>query len=239
MERFVFDQQVGEFYLNSVKEKVIARIEAGNPIRMCLSGPSGTGKSTLARNIAKTFNLKYVESSAGLTISPEDRERLMARYGWTGSGHKEVIRLSQMKPDFGYAFQTAILSNRIKLIEKESCVVFDRSPLDNLTYFMLQCSSNVPDFMVDEFIVRCRAAMDKVTHLIIIETPDMSTGYTVEDNNSRISNYYYQAMVNQIFLHNLNRYLLQTKSNYKTLTINSWDFKVRTQMLLDFIFNNV
>lgn len=171
--------------------------------KIALCGPSGSGKSTLARKISEEYGIPYTENSAGLLLPKEDQDFLIREFGWTKSGHADVIKLSHINPEFGWEFQSRLLLTRIKFIQSNPSFVIDRSPVDNMAYFLLQNASITTPERTEAFIYAAMGAMKDITHLIFIPT---MIGEEIEDNGSRIANKFYQKMVTQVFIHVINTY---------------------------------
>lgn len=201
---------------------------------IALCGASGSGKTTLAHYLEKTENFNFTENSAGLIIPKEKQDELQQKYGWKKAGHKEVINLSNSNPEFGWEFQNAILDARTKLLEKYKNVdsfdryLLDRSPIDNLTYFLLQCSHNQSDERVREFIEKCYQAIKMVDKVIFVRSV-----LDIEENGSRVKNQYYQRMADSVFAHVIDTYFTQTEYVEVVTDI----FEDRCEQVTEFIFN--
>lgn len=172
-------------------------------LKIALCGASGSGKSTLARFISSKYGLPYKENSAGLLLPEEDQDYLVKTFGWTKSGHADVIRLSNINPSFGFEFQLRLMRARKKFIEENDSFIIDRSPVDNVAYFLLQTSHLVPQDMTARFIQEAIEGSYSLDKLIILDTMDIGQ---VEDNGSRIASFPYQKMVTEVFHHVANTY---------------------------------
>lgn len=195
-------------------------------LRIALCGPSGSGKTTLARKISELTGLHYRENSAGLLLSPEDKEFLVNQFGWTQSGHKDVIRLSMKNSGFAWEFQHRLLMTRKRFIEENESFIIDRSPVDNLTYFLSQSAIMVSQEKVVQFIKEAREAMKHLDALIFI--PTMLTG-EIEDNGSRIPMYEYQRLMTSNFKHVIETYF--SDIDLKQITLNTSDFEERVKLV--------
>lgn len=199
-------------------------------LKVALCGPSGSGKSTLATKISELKGLRYTENSAGLLLSPEDQEFLMNQYGWTKSGHKDVIKLSHQNSGFAWEFQWRLLLTRMVFIQNNHNFVIDRSPVDNLTYFLLQSAIMVTPELTEKFIWWAQKALEGLTHIIFI--PTMLTG-EIENNGSRIANYEYQRLVTASFEHVWDTYF--ARMPIKRLRLDTHDFEERVKLVEDFL----
>lgn len=171
--------------------------------KIALCGPSGSGKSTLARRIASEYDIPYTENSAGLLLPKEDQDFLIEKFGWAKNGHAGVIQLSHANPEFGWEFQSRLLLARKKFIMETPSFVIDRSPVDNMAYFLLQNAALSHHALTDSFMSTGMEVMREITHLIFIPT---MISEDIEDNGSRIVNKHYQEMVTQVFIHVINKY---------------------------------
>jgi thymidylate kinase len=219
-------------------------------MKIVCAGPSGSGKTTLAKAIAKELNLKFIENSAGLVMLPEDKESLKNRYMYTGAhGQKGVINQSHLNPSFGFDFQYSILRARTKLLAENDNIVLDRSPLDPIVFYLNQVAHNQTQFLSESFIESAAQIFlnSGITHLIRI--PLLNPERTIEDDNSRVPNWYFQKKVDYLFdlaielvgvyfEKNLN---LEGTIHGKGLSlpkvhrVNTWDWERRFQTALAFV----
>lgn len=197
-------------------------------LRFAFTGPSGSGKTTLAKFLEKETGVEFIPNSAGLIFSEEDKALLKEKYGYEGTGHKNVINLSNINPDFGWDFQMAILKARLSIIYSKTSFILDRSPIDNIVYMLLQTGHNQPENKIGEFIQLAKKATLCLTHVAHINPLEH-----VEDNNSRVPNLYYQQMVNSVFEHVISKYGIYM--NVKVLKVNYTDLTLRKEKLLEFL----
>jgi len=203
-------------------------------IKVGFCGHSGSGKTTQANLIQERLGLKFKENSAGLLMAEEVQNELVNKYGWTQSGHKDVIRLSHINPEFGWEFQKAVLEARVSFIAENDNFVIDRTPLDNLSYFMLQCSPLMGATRCEFFINRCMRAFNELTHVIFLSNPTLE----IEDNGSRVDNPYYQRMVTAVFEDTYERYFKDNCPNTKILRIDTWgEIEDRYKLIAEFLNN--
>lgn len=203
-------------------------------MKVTLTGPSGTGKSTLAKWASFVYGLPYFEGSAGLTMHPGHRRQLMEEYGWKGSGHQEVISLSNQSPKFGMEFQRLLLDARSEKFSQIPEFITDRSIVDNIAYFWAQVLPHISNDQAEFFLTKALSYLNAyTTHIVFIETRNpFEMG--IEVNDSRISNWFYQKNMSNTFKHVLEEYILP-KYKGKYLDINIWDLEKRKVMLTDFL----
>lgn len=210
------------------------------PIRLGLSGPSGSGKTTLAKWVEETYKIPFIASSASLIISEERRDYLARKYNYKPQGHRNVIRLSQMIPEFGQDFQYALLSSRLELLTEEvkkgNDFVVDRTFLDNAAYTLLQIASQWSGETTQKFVEDCINAIPKIfTHLVLVKP---NTGWT-ENNGSRVDNNIWQNMVvyptfEQVFSNAVHHH----KKSFKYNVLEEWDLAFRKATLSGMLQEN-
>lgn len=202
-------------------------------MKVAFTGSSGSGKTTLVKYVEDQFGLKHISSSAGDLFTEEDRKILSKHYKYYGEGHSAVIRKSATNAGFAVAFQEAVQLRRAQAIYKNKNFVTDRSPVDNLTYYVNQCGMHkeVYDARVESFINQCVRAWKELTHVIYIKAvqPDK-----VEDNGSRVDNKYYQQAVDAQFQHWLVSVFLKHVGP-KVLMIDYWDLDKRKKDIKKFL----
>lgn len=199
-------------------------------MKIALSGPSGGGKTTLSKFISQSFDLPYLPGSAGLILKEEFKDRLRNYHNWEQSGHRNVINLSGKDPEFGYWFQKYLLESRSELYKGKDQFITDRSPLDNVSYFMQQTVHNCTEEETEKFITHAQELYQELTHLIRIKWVNEEE---IEDNGSRIPNKYYQYYSDAVFEDCYNRYF--KGSSIKVLTIDYWDLDTRFEEVSKFI----
>jgi len=205
-------------------------------IRIAFCGTSGSGKSTMARVVANALGLDYTENSAGLLLNQDQQDMLVKKYGWTKSGHQDVIRLSNINPGFAWDFQWELLKTRARFIRETQSFVIDRSPVDNLTYFLLQTAHLVPEIDCDRFVTAAQEALQPITHLIFFP----AVFDQIEINGSRISNWHYQSMVSGVFSNTIDSYFRNGFGlDFKFLVYGKRDFEARKKDVLEWIYRSV
>lgn len=207
-------------------------------MKIAMTGSSGAGKTTLCNYIKDTWGLKHISGSAGDLKTPEDREALERLYGSTLDGHFGVIQKSALNLNFGVFFQQCVQHRREEVIDKNDNFITDRSPLDNLTYFINQVGfhKEVRDYVVDQFADNCLRAWQKLTHVIYVKA--CQPGFKVENNESRIANGWYQRSIDAQFEYWLFNFFLknQTKVDMpKVMIINEWDLNFRKNQIYEFL----
>lgn len=203
-------------------------------MKIAMSGSSGSGKTTLGNWIADEFNLKHIPCSAGDLLDGNDLSFLKESFNYEGNeGHYGVIKRSAENGEFGYLFQNMLLNNRTHLISNNDDFIMDRSPVDNLTYFISQVGFHpgMEDRLAEIFIQKCFRAWNMLTHVIYVKAVQPGK---VENNGSRIVNKYWQQAIDAQFDHWF-KTLFFTDKNPKILRINFWDLEGRKQAIREFL----
>ena len=197
-------------------------------MKVAFCGPSGGGKTTLAEFISEKFNIPYIRGSASHIMNDEDKQFLTG-LGYNFTGHKEVIEKSG-NIELIYNFENIVRQRRKELIINNPAFITDRSPVDNIVYFLLQASYGMGDFATASFIEECKGVMPELTHVIYIRSVNPNG---IEDNKSRIVNREYQRMVDSVFSMVLNYYM--ECINVRLLMIDYWDLDKRKEEVTKFL----
>lgn len=185
-------------------------------MKIFLSGPSGIGKTTMAKHIAELYGIKFVEGSSKV---------LWGDFGI--KSHLDLIQKCDKDIDFAIEFQTALLRYRKEVTENLTCFVTDRSPLDNIVYYLLQLSHKIDAGKTLEYINICSESYpkDKYMQVLMYLTYPM-TLQEIENDGFRITNHYYQLMVSNVFRMIYEHNWLHIDQE-RTLTFDTWDFNYK------------
>lgn len=151
--------------------------------RINLTGPSGMGKTTLAKWISEEYNIPFVSGSYSDLI-PETAKM----------PHKDMIA-----QDARLIFEqdVKVLNLRRISFEKFDTLVSDRSYLDSAAYFINKLSHRLPQCETEQFIETCRELTciqcDKVI-FIPADTYHL-THWEMEDNHKRSTNLYFHIEI--------------------------------------------
>ena len=216
-------------------------------MKVVMLGASGAGKTTLAKKIAEKTGLKYIENSAGLILTGKAKERLQREYGYEGNlGQRGVINKSHLSVSFAVDFQDWVLKSRTELLQSNEDVIIDRSPLDPTVFWLNQVVHNTAQDLTEGFLKLCFDSMFEsgVTHLIRV--PLLNPEYTIEDNNSRVANWWFQKKIDLLC-----DFVIQQFNDYKNRSIVSsvdprpfqvrvhqvitWDLNQRVNQALQFL----
>jgi len=198
-------------------------------MKIVLCGPSGSGKTTLAKAIAKELGFNFQENSAGLILDKDVKEGFVRDHGYAGiAGQRDVINLSHSRPSFGLEFQQQIMKARHKLAKQEGDWVYDRSSIDPLAYFLNQCVHNHSEDECQKMIANARLGMQGID--IVIRVPLQNPEKTIEDDGSRVANYYFQRKMDWLFDLALN-FMAEpnVKRPYRLWTVPTWNWDQRLE----------
>lgn len=189
-------------------------------IRIGICGPSGTGKSTLAKYISEKYGVPFVTTST---------KPLWEKYEI--KSHEDLINKTLSDPKWGLNFQNEVLDYRIKMMDENPNFITDRTSIDNLVYFLLQNTHSVSANDTEEYILRCKFALEKMNGLICLP---FSEEIQLSDDGARITNKYYQHTVNGTFVV-ASQLMRSSLFELKALTLPMWDYEIRKELTDKFI----
>lgn len=185
--------------------------------KIYICGPSGVGKTTLAKAISEKYNIPFVSTSG---------KSLWAMFNI--NSHKELIDRTAADPmGFGMNYQIALLEQRTAAIDGYSQFVTDRSPIDNLVYFLAQVASHATEEQTKKYIDVCELSMKRANKVIYIP---FTREILLEDDGARIVNGYYQEYITSVFdLVIKKNYLNFCRGNncFKRITDWNWDKRIK------------
>lgn len=203
-------------------------------MKIALSGSSGSGKTTLTTFIAQQLNIPHISGSAGDVKKEGDKMMLDEMFAYPGGGHHGVIAYSALNPHYAVMNQKLLQMRRRELIMENDNFVTDRSPADNITYFINQCAYHpqVTDAITQDFMGDCLRAWEELDKVIYVKAVQPNE---VETNGSRIDNRFYQKAIDCQF--ELWIKWLQNNSTMgpDVLIIDWWDLEQRKQKVLEFV----
>jgi energy-coupling factor transporter ATP-binding protein EcfA2 len=203
-------------------------------MNIAFTGPSGSGKTTLAHYVAETYpELTFHSNSAYDVLDDGQREYLYKEFDYSGKGHLNVIRMSHNNPDFGLLFQQYLLHNRLIFLEKAENAIVDRCTVDNLAYFLDQVTPYFPEAITQKHLTDCHKGLSKLDIIFRIK----ATNPQVEDNASRVANWYYQQKIDRVFdlavrLLGINpSFDIPTPGTPFLVEVTMWDLQVRKDLV--------
>ncbi len=201
-------------------------------LKVAFSGPSGLGKTTQCQYL-EGLGLKWLSTSAGDIFDCRDKDIMKKQWGYTQSGHRDVINLSSARPEFGSFFQFALLRRRGYQIMNSQGFVIDRSPIDNVVYMLTQIAHNLDQKEIERFIGLAQQYYKQLSHVILIEfSRDIPF---IEDNGSRIPNTYYQAYISDVFRAVYVRYFANIPGP-RVMTLDHFNLDSRKAAVKEFVF---
>lgn len=188
--------------------------------RICISGTSGTGKTTLANHIAKRYAMEYVNTSSSIIWG----DKIRKHEDIFGLNKKELIELQEKILEFrnqklgtvhsiGYSFVT------------------DRGPLDHLAYYLNYTQVGYNIFDKFQFLTKLKAQACYFDALIYLRFCNLKM--EIEDNNKRIIDPFFQIQMDGFMFELLSRNVLRI--NYPVLVVDVWDWEKRINNVLEFL----
>lgn len=155
-------------------------------LRIMISGPSGIGKTTIAKHLAERFNINYISGSIS-DLMPDTK----------GLKHSDMLSKTSeqlVKEDY------QLINLRNKLFKLKTDFVTDRSYLDSAAYFLYKQSTKLPTCEVDQFINLCKMLISQQCDLLVLFglVPEDINNWLIENNDKRILNTYYQIQMSSI-----------------------------------------
>lgn len=204
--------------------------------KIAFSGSSGAGKTTLVQFVAEKLGIPHISGSAGDLKSVGDKLLIDDTFCYPGGGHVGVIRYSALNPEYGITNQKLLQIRRAEIIFRNDNFVTDRSPADNLTYFVNQVGYHtmVTDEMTEAFMKECLDAWNELTHVIFVKAVQP---HEVEKNGSRIGNRFYQKAIDAQFEYWINHFFIPNDNGAgpEVLILDYWDLEKRKAHVLEFI----
>lgn len=156
-------------------------------MRITFCGPSGTGKSTLAKELSKHLNIESVDGSR-TTLMETDR----------GKTHQGMLS-EEIVPHKNFH----VMNKRARLFQSiESSFVSDRSMVDPVVYEIYETSAMGKSCTLDDILDNAKYLLAKSKIDLVIYIPYTNRAMdemAIEDNNKRITNPYFQRMISKIF----------------------------------------
>ena len=155
------------------------KLKAGR-LAIAFTGPSGIGKTTLAKFVSEQLGIPFVSSSM-TDLIPETKE----------------VHQSQMIQEYSLERESKLIQARYGVIEANPQMVTDRSYMDSLAYFLLKGQSQLDPLECAKFISICKERLLRdISHLILMPLSyHQARMSTIEDNGKRITNPYFQWLV--------------------------------------------
>ena len=204
--------------------------------KIAFTGSSGSGKTTLVKVVAEHLGIQHISGSAWDLKNAQDQSTLRDIHKFPGGGHPGVIAYSALNPEYGVYNQTLLLERRLELSQLDENFVTDRSPLDNLVYFLNQCAYHpmVTDSYVEAFMSKALKAYKNFSHIIYVKAVQ-PIDFPVENNHSRVANRYYQKSIDALFEYWLNEFFIKNAPHVPVLTIDQWDLTYRKNIVRNWL----
>ncbi|WP_396190267.1 AAA family ATPase [Flavobacterium sp.] len=204
-------------------------------MKIACSGSSGSGKTTLVTFIAEKLGIQHISGSAGDVKQEGDKMIVDEVYKYPGGGHVGVIRYSALNPEYGLMNQKLLQMRRAQIIRENDNFITDRSPADNLAYFINQMAYHpmITDALTEEFMRDCLKAWEELDKVIYVKAVQP---HEVEVNGSRVSNRFYQKSIDAQFEYWIKNYFIPNAiDGPDVLIIDYWDLETRKAHVIEFI----
>lgn len=204
-------------------------------LKISFTGTSGSGKTTLVEYISKELGLKHISGSAGDLKTEGDKLMLDEFFDYAGGGHAGVIKYSALNGAYAVTNQKLLQMRRREMILSNDNFITDRSPADNLTFFVNQVAYHpeCTDEITQGFAEDCLAAWNELTHVIFVKAVQPAE---VERNGSRIANKWYQKAIDAQFDYWIGNYFIPNSiDGPEILVIDYWDLETRKKAVTKFL----
>ncbi len=204
-------------------------------LKVAFSGSSGSGKTTLVEYVYKEMGLEWISGSAGSVKKEGDKMIVDDVLKYPGGGHHGVIAYSALNSTYAILNQKLLQLRRAQIISENNNFVTDRSPADNLTYFVSQVGYHpeVTESLAEEFAKDCLRAWEGLTHVIFVKAVQPSI---IEVNGSRIANKFYQKAVDCQFEYWITNYFMKNAvEGPEVFIIDFWDLETRKKKVIEFL----
>jgi len=199
-------------------------------LKIAFSGTSGSGKTTLVEWLSKEYSIPHISGSAGDLKKEGDKMMLDDVMHYPGGGHVGVIRYSAINPEYGIMNQQLLQIRRAEVIRDNPHFVTDRSPADNMTYFVNQVGYHpmVTDALCQEFFNQCLNAWEQLDFVVYVKAVQPNE---VERNFSRVANRFYQKAIDAQFEYWIKELNKNCVSGPELIVIDYWDLDKRKENL--------
>lgn len=165
-------------------------------MKIVMVGPSGVGKTTLAKDLAEKLSILFVSGSYS-DLVPETKE----------TKHKDMI-LADPRVIYIQDYELFVKRDQI-FKEAGDNFISDRSFIDSIAYHLQKLSHQVDVNVSISFINELKKSIEEnTTHIIYIPyTVSMIGNFEIEDNSKRILNPYYQVQISSLMTTTLTQIL--------------------------------
>lgn len=207
-------------------------------MKIAFTGSSGSGKTTLVKFVAEEFGLKHISGSAGDVKTELDTLFLNQLWGMEElpDGHRDVIHASTIDKTYGIANQLLLQIRRAQIIGSNNNFVTDRSPIDNMTYFINQCGfhPDLDDKFCGLFYEECLETFTQLDVIVYIRAVQPQK-IGIENNGSRVNNWWYQQSIDAQFDRWAQKFMSDSYDRKpkqpKVIVIDFWDLDARKKFL--------
>jgi deoxyadenosine/deoxycytidine kinase len=191
-------------------------------MKVNICGASGVGKTTLAKWIADEYKVPFIVNSAKPLW---DKHNI--------KGHLDLIRKCNDNPQFGIDFQYELLEMRRENTKGLESFVTDRSPIDNVVYFLMQVSTYVNENECENYIKSAIEILNEHEDNFLVYLPFTNT--IVDNDGARITNKFFQHTVDAVFSYMYDNYVINKIVHSESIKLDKWDFEERKKIMIEFL----
>lgn len=160
----------------------------GRELKIMFCGPSGTGKTTMAKEISELFNIPFISGSYSDLVPSTKSEP-----------HEKMITKSTEEI---YNQDYQLINLRRNQLKDLTSFVSDRSFIDNAVYFIDKLAHRIPQCEVETYLdISKKLSETFTTHLIMVPfTKEIMGKWEIEDNHKRVLNKYFQYKISNLMM---------------------------------------
>jgi len=197
-------------------------------LKIAFTGPSMCGKTTLATKVSESLNeqgihLPYINLS-GSSIWEE--------FGFTS--HQDILIKTAMSPEIGLAYQERLLEKRTEIINNNDGFVTERSPLDNMLYFLKQNAPYLDQHQTRAYFDKCVEQIEKLDYIFLL--PPL---YHEGQSATRINNPYIIDMDYELLLWLVNRMKVSKRASRRRASIKIINLSLPLEKRKDYVVESV
>lgn len=160
-------------------------MEHKQPLKIAFSGPSGIGKTTLARYVSEAYGLPFISSSMS-DLVPESKNLVQ----------QKLIRET--------TWERLLMANRHNLYKQHEGwgFVTDRSFLDSITYFIYKLGQDTREDNESTrgFLIKAvKFLSNDFTHIFLMNL-DFGAKWDIENNEKRNTNLMFQWSISHLMM---------------------------------------
>lgn len=197
-------------------------------MKVIISGPPRSGKTTLAKELAESLGIPYISLSPSAVFSEETLERLKDEYSYNPNDHAFNLRLFSIDKEFSRDFQKSLLDARINAISLTSSFVTDRGLLDSWVYYTIEVAPQESLVQTKNFLVDCFRVLDSIDIYSITHPHGKPIQ---EEKPGSINNPFYAKSLDLLYSYYFQAYI-KPRTSVTSVDLTSPEHSLRMEMLL-------